>query len=150
MTEDALECFTELLAAAGVDPDAASPSDVGRAIDAAQRFSSVTFDDADPREDDGDMFLAQFGTHDWGEGDSFEVDLTRQFSFSDAEGEYVRLEQLHLTFSLEPTAALRALGSGNLWSSDVGIDAFFGQVRELPAFALSLVPRSVTLTHEEV
>jgi len=34
---------------------------------------------------DGDMLLFQWGTYDWGDGDHFEFDITRQFVFGGGE-----------------------------------------------------------------
>lgn len=41
-------------------------------------YGEVRADDVD-LESDGDMLLFQWGTHDWGNGPMFEVDITRQF-----------------------------------------------------------------------
>lgn len=70
------------------------------------------------------MLLYQWGTYDWGEGEFFELDLTRQFIEPD-EGEEVCISQLHLTFQYEPTPALSALGAGTHWCASQD---------ELPAF----------------
>ena len=61
---------------------------------------------------DGDMLLYQWGTYDWGEGESFELDITRQLITG---GEDDDIFQLSLTFRFRPTAALRELGASNRW-----------------------------------
>jgi hypothetical protein len=61
----------------------------------------------------GDMLLSQWGTYDWGEGESFEFNITRQLIAGDSEDEDIF--QLSLTFRFRPTAALRQLGSGDRW-----------------------------------
>src|SRR3954467_3458142 len=38
-------------------------------------------------DEDGDMLLCQWGSHDWGQGRSFEFDITRQFIRSHSEDE---------------------------------------------------------------
>ena len=63
----------------------------------------------------GDMLLYQWGVYDWGEGESFEFDITRQFIFGDGEDEDIF--QLSLTFRFEPTTKLTNLSSGNRWCS---------------------------------
>ncbi len=67
---------------------------------------------------DGDMLLFQWGTYDWGEGEHFQLDLTRQLIVSD-EAEDEDIWQLSLTFLFEPVDDLRALGAGNAWCDSV-------------------------------
>jgi hypothetical protein len=62
---------------------------------------------------DGEMLLYQWGCYDWGEGEFFEFDITRQFI--DGAGEDEDIRQLHLTFKFEPTEALRKVKEGNHW-----------------------------------
>jgi hypothetical protein len=61
----------------------------------------------------GDMLLYQWGCYDWGEGESFEFDITRQFI--DGAGEDEDIRQLSLTFQFRPTKSLRKLKDGNRW-----------------------------------
>ena len=63
---------------------------------------------------DGDMLLFQWGTHDWGSGDHFELNITRQFIEQEFEDDDA-ISQLSLTFKFKPTPALQGLGSGNRW-----------------------------------
>jgi len=64
--------------------------------------------------DDADMLLFQWGTYDWGRGEHFSFNLTRQLIVSeDAEDEDIW--QLGCTFEFEPDNALMALGSGDRW-----------------------------------
>lgn len=64
-------------------------------------------------EQDGDMLLYQWGTYDWGEGEWFECNITRQLIKSAGEDETIR--QLLLTFKFKPTQELRNLGEGTRW-----------------------------------
>jgi hypothetical protein len=64
-------------------------------------------------DEDGDMLLYQWGCCDWGEGEFFELDITRQFI--DGAGEDEDIRQLHLTFKFEPTESLRKVKDGNRW-----------------------------------
>ncbi len=59
-----------------------------------------------PKDEERDMALYQCGLYDWGEGEKFEVDFTRQLSF-DEDGEYVGMKQLHLTLCFEPKLATK-------------------------------------------
>jgi len=63
-------------------------------------------------ESDSDMLLFQWGTYDWGNGEFFEVDITRQFIDPSNVDE---MSQLHLTFRIPPTEDLRALGRSDFW-----------------------------------
>ncbi len=75
-------------------------------------YRTVRFDDVD-LAGNGDMLLYQWGTYDWGEGESFEFDITRQLILGTGEDEDIF--QLSLTFKFQPTVALRQLGAGNRW-----------------------------------
>ena len=64
--------------------------------------------------EDADMLLFQWGTYDWGSGEHFSFNLTRQLIVSeDAEDEDIW--QLGFTFEFEPDNALMALGRGDRW-----------------------------------
>jgi hypothetical protein len=67
---------------------------------------------------DGDMLLFQWGTYDWGQGEHFQLDLTRQLILSD-DAEDEDIWQLSLTFLFDPADELRALGAGNAWCDTV-------------------------------
>lgn len=89
-------------------------------------------------EDAGsDMLLFQYGCFDWGDGEMFELDLTRQFIVADAEGEDV-ISQLHVTAYFDPDAELRALGSYDRWcTSQEEVSEFRNVVLNSPALALA-------------
>ena len=61
-----------------------------------------------------DMLLFQWGTYDWGEGNHYEVNITRQFIGPDEDGDTV-ISQLQLTFAFAPTEGTNAMGEGNRW-----------------------------------
>lgn len=67
-----------------------------------------------------DMLLFQWGTYDWGDGQHFELDLTRQLIWpSSEEDDEDEIWQLSLTFKFQPPDELRALGSGDRWCEDL-------------------------------
>ena len=83
--------------------------------------------------DRDDMLLYQWGTYDWGEGESFEFDITRQLIFGDGEDEDIF--QLSFTFRFEPTTKLTNFGSGNRWcSSHEELDDFRDFILGSPPF----------------
>lgn len=63
-------------------------------------------------EDDGDMLLFQWGSFDWGQGQWFEVDLTRQAIEADAEDGSI--QQLRCTFRYE-SGDFSDIEAGNRW-----------------------------------
>jgi len=79
-------------------------------------YKSVRFDDIDLAAG-RDMLLYQWGTYDWGEGESFEFDITRQLILGAGEDEDIF--QLSLTFKFQPTVTLRQLGAGNRWCRSI-------------------------------
>jgi hypothetical protein len=62
---------------------------------------------------DGDMLLYQWGTYDWGDAESFELDIIRQLIVDGGEDEDIL--RLSLTFKFQPTLPLRQFGDGNRW-----------------------------------
>jgi hypothetical protein len=85
---------------------------------------------------DGDMLLFQWGTYDWGEGEHFQLDLTRQLIVSD-EAEDEDIWQLSLTFLFDPVDDLRALGAGNEWcQSPHALEQFRARVCGSTAFVV--------------
>src|SRR6478752_9100506 len=61
-------------------------------------------------DDDGDMLLYEWGTYDWGEGESFEFNITRQFI--DAKRVF---RQLRLRFKFAVSKKTQASVAGNRW-----------------------------------
>lgn len=83
-------------------------------------------------DDDADMLLVEWGTHDWGDGEHFELSLARQFIFGPGDG---RIWQLKLTYAYEPTEAFRALGSENRWcESPEALGTFREEVESSAAY----------------
>jgi hypothetical protein len=88
-------------------------------------------------DEDADVLLFQYGCYDWGEGELFEFDLTRQFVEA-AKTEAGAVSQLSLTMFFKADDDLRALGRKNEWrSSREGLAAFRDAVFSSPAFALA-------------
>jgi len=61
-----------------------------------------------------DMLLFQWGVYDWGKGQFFEMNITRQFIENDRQGDDA-ISQLSLTFKYLPAAELIAIEAGNQW-----------------------------------
>lgn len=150
LSGDAEGRLRELLTGAGVALDAPSAEDVERAWTVMRAFADEHVEDVGP-DKDCDGVLAEFGTWDWGQGEHFSVGLTRQFVFYDGD-EYDHMAQLHCTFEYEPTAELQALGSGELWSFDMTLDAFFAQALAMEGFGAvrGLKPRRLELSYGDV
>src|SRR5436309_3223876 len=87
-------------------------------------YRAVGFDDVVAAED-GDLVLFQYGVHNWGDGEFFEVDFTRQLMFEDLE-----ILQQSFTFYFEPDP-FRSIKSFSLWSHKcLDIDAFDVAIRD--------------------
>ena len=86
------------------------------------------------QHEDADMLLFQWGTYDWGTGEQFAFNLTRQLIVcEDAEDE--DFWQLSLTFEFEADNELRALGNGDKWChSLLELPEFREYVRRSAAF----------------
>ena len=66
-----------------------------------------------PLDEDGDMVLFQWGVHDFGEGETYRYDITRQFILAGSDGDD-GMSQLSLTVHYPVTDTLRAL-KGSRW-----------------------------------
>lgn len=153
-SDDAIGRLRQLIAEAGVHERQPSVEDVDRTWAVMRQFAAEPVEDADSLEDGGDAILAQYGVYDWGAGEYFELDMTRQFSFSDEDGEYDHMSQLHCTFRFQPTDALRGLGERNLWSFGRSLDEFFDEALAMPGFqhtnSAKLAPVSLEIDYSEV
>lgn len=86
----------------------------------------------DVSDQDGDMLLFQWGTYDWGDGPSFQYDITRQLIRDGGEDDDIF--QLSLTVHAAPTAEAKAIGSDNRWcESPAGLDEMRTFIGEAPA-----------------
>lgn len=105
--------------------------------------------------DDGDMFLFQWGVCDFGEGPSFQFDLSRQLMVTSEEGDAgdVVMSQLSLTFHYQPTPQLEAIRDGNRWSrtpKDLRAYETFINYSDAMLLIAKLRPRKVTLDYHEI
>jgi hypothetical protein len=115
--EDAQMAFEDLVQARGWDIDLLTPP---QAVEAMVGFYRDERTDECDLEARGDMLLFQWGIYDWGDGEFFEYDLTRQLI--PAGEEDPPIFQLSLTLQYEPTPALHQLGIGNRWCKHPGRD----------------------------
>jgi hypothetical protein len=153
-TDDAEARLRELLADAGIDPEAPTASDVETVWDVIRHFAQEPAEDAAPREEHGDGILAQYGVYAWDSAPHFELDMTRQFTLLDEHGEYDHMTQLQCTFQFEVTDDLRAIGEENLWSFDLDRNEFFARARDLPGFRhvreTRLKPLRLVIVYDEL
>jgi hypothetical protein len=85
-------------------------------------------------EEEGDMLLYQWGTYGFGQPETFQVDLTRQFMHM-VGGDEPEMSQLSLTMHYEATQELRALGKGDQWCPrPEDLARFESFIRESEAF----------------
>ena len=91
-------------------------------------YRSARFSDS--HGEGGDMLLFQHGVFDWGVGEYFELDLTRQL----IQG-VDTIIQIRSTFYFEPNEQLRAIGSATrLCRSLKELDDFIAHIQESEAY----------------
>ncbi len=145
--KDAKRRFEELVGRAGRDSAALAPADgiaLMRAFYDEVRFEGLV------NESCADMLLYQYGTYDWGDGEEFLYDITRQLVVPDGDGQ--ELWQLSLRYTFAPSEALRALGDTERWCNGHAEAASFGAFLEhCPARAAveSVAPLRVSLRFEQ-
>jgi putative lipase involved disintegration of autophagic bodies len=99
------------------------------------------------KDDQSDMLLFQWGVFDWGHGEHFEFDITRQFISAGAFGDDA-ISQLRCTAYFAPTSELRAIPIANRWCSSVAeVGSFSTFIRGSAAYRAvsSLKPSQVSL-----
>jgi hypothetical protein len=101
--------FIKRLEAAGQSLNSLTPA---AGVEAMLTYYAEERADGCSLDEDGDMLLFQWGTHDWGEGPAFEVSIVRQFIVADDEDEEPR--QLDLQFRFPPSAGAAA-GEASRW-----------------------------------
>ena len=144
--QEAKHTFEKQIAAAHLQPKELTPKQ-GVAL-MLSFYSNVMADGCDYSHD-GDMLLFQWGTHDWGDGEFFDVDITRQLIASDQQDEEVF--QLSLTFRFSPTIENIKFGSGTKWChSPSGLSAFEQFIFASDAYtaAAKETPDNVTLNFQ--
>lgn len=127
--ELSLERFQEFLTAHHVELADLTPE---TGINLALSFYRA--EQSDVQAVKADTLLYQWGTYDWGKGEFFNIDISRQFIL-DEIGEDESIWQLSLTFKFQPTDALLRLEPGNKWcESTLDVEAFHAYIRSTPAF----------------
>jgi hypothetical protein len=87
------------------------------------------------QEKGSNMLLFQWGTYDWGTGEHFSFNLTRQLIGDGPVDDAMR--QLGLTFEFQPDNELRALGRGDKWCDSLSaLPEFREYVYRSAAFAI--------------
>ena len=71
-----------------------------------------------------DMLLVQWGVYNWGKGEYFEFDLSRQFVSSAAFSDNA-ISQLRFTAYYSPTPILRSIKAENRWCESLAETASF-------------------------
>jgi hypothetical protein len=112
---DSANAFTEFAELRGAALKGATPA---QGIEAMICF----FRDIQPESpvvEGGDMLLYQWGSYDWGNGPSFQLNITRQFIEVIDEEEV--MSQLGLTFHFAPSDQMKAFGAKNQWCETKGV-----------------------------
>lgn len=130
--ESARSLLLSRIAEEGKGLTALSPLDVLEVMFAF--YQTVRF--AEPElEEDGDMLLVQWGSHDWGHGLKFTFDVTRQFIVGSGEDD--DFTQLHLTLQFEPTKETEGIAAHSHWCHHPSrVETSYGEVLNHPDFAV--------------
>lgn len=95
------------------------------------------------KADEEDMLLFQWGgPYSW--DDSFSINLTRQFSFNDDQGDYIGMKQLRMDCKYSPKDI--QIDSGNFWFEGKEINEFLDKIFESNAFEKT---KNLDMTHVE-
>lgn len=136
---DAKQEFQRFIVNSGKDIHALQPHE---GIHLMLAFYKIIRSDDVHIETDGDMLLFQWGVYDWGQGEHFSYNITRQLiteivhyeDDEDAEWATQDFKQLSLTFTYEPNEKFRALSHGNKWCyRPAELEAFTTYIFESPA-----------------
>lgn len=133
------EMLKQFLGARGLDIEFAPMDQI---VDAVLDFYATVPASGLSSDPDADMLLFQYGVYDWGRGEYFEFDLTRQFILA-GEVDDEPISQLRCTTMYEPVAELRVLQASNFWcASRNELDAFRKNILSSPSYqaALSAMP----------
>jgi len=140
--DESVKAFEDFVIARGIDLGTSTPRE---GIEAMLAFRQAA---ACPGCSD-DMLLYQWGSYDWGAGEHYELNITRQFVESALEDDDA-ISQLSLTYMYKPDAQLRALGISNCWED--GTPDFPQFIFKSPSFkaVADTKPDHLELSHEYV
>ena len=110
MPEASVDAWSKFLGYRGLRTETLRPYELVQA--SIDFFTSTTAHGLSP--DAGDMLLYQWGVFDFGKGESFQFDITRQF-IADGQAGDGAFSQLRCTAYFGPTAELRAIPQDNRW-----------------------------------
>ncbi len=142
--EDSAEQFEQFVAAAGLSVATLVPSEAARLMLAFYRQVRA---DSCLLDQQGDMVLFQYGAYDFGQGRTFQFDLTRQFVTDAEDVDDQEMSQLSLTVHFAVADQLRAL-SGERWCESLAEADEFEQFitsQEVTAAVASIQPLRTTL-----
>ena len=145
---DARARLLALMAERGSEPTSIRPAEAVQLM--LDWYRTERCEDAED-EDRGDMLLFQWGTFDWGAGEWFEYDITRQL-VAEAEPEDAdsAIWQVAITFRYPPGPAA-ALGEGaHWWEQPRRLDEFEAYIQDCAATAYvgTAKPARVDITFE--
>ena len=148
--QDVLSGFRQYAIIRGVAVDQLSAT---QSIDLMVSFYREVRVDGCDFDNDGDMLLFQWGSYDWGEGESFHYNITRQLILTPDDDQDLDsfLGQLSLTLKYEPVTALKTIVAGNRWCQHPGELAdfiTFAQDCEATAVVRQMSPSAIRLSYE--
>jgi hypothetical protein len=106
------------------------------ALDSVASFYRIArFENCDV-DNDGDMLLFQWGVNDWGDGEFFDVDFTRQLI--DGSNDENLITQVSFRFRYPATDQFRAIEPSNVWCEHIDmINRFSDDILASRSFQLA-------------
>ena len=97
-------------------------------------YDATEVENCSKKEGDSDMVLFQWGgPYTW--DNSVSINLTRQFIFSNDEGEYLGMQQLRMDCKFSPEDI--EIESGNFWMEELSAELFLQKVLKSDAVNLA-------------
>jgi hypothetical protein len=132
--EASVEAYQSYLNKVGLKLERMSVKDL--ADTALSFYREVPADGLDESED-SDMLLYQWGVFDFGRGEHFKFDITRQFITAKGEDDDA-LSQFRITAYFVPTAEMRQLQASNRWCESKGeLGEFEAFIRDSEAYRIA-------------
>lgn len=141
--------LNEFLALRGLNPSELS---IPQLVEGTLSFYQSVRASGLAKDPQADMLLFQWGVFDWGQGERFEFDITRQFISAGAFGDDA-ISQLNCTAYFAPTPELRAIPAANHWCRSISdIESFSTFIHSSAAYhaVSSSKPLLVSLRWEKV
>ena len=99
-------------------------------------FETTSVDGCTKENEDDRLLFEWGGPYSW--NSNFSIDLTRQFSHTDEDGEYSGMEQLHMRCNFDANEI--EIAPNNAWYEGTGVQSFLQMIlNSVPVTAASII-----------